>query len=166
MIHRPLTPEEQTLAEALFKKYDGFIYKLILSYMDPELTFDAEDIAQEIGRMICEQIDDFKVTKTPKALIRTMTIRHVASYQKKLRQQQHEPLDEDYPAKEPPVKISDYFTSKTTPFEKFILDRVYTKGDTIEEVANDIGVPASRLRQRFKRARDHLRDSIDEKENF
>jgi len=164
MSREPLTPEDRAFAEELSNKYYGLIKRIAKRRIKSDPAIELEDVIQDVYLMICKQVADFRETDTPEALIWTMTTRRVDWLRKTA--PRHEPLSENASASDAPdLGIEEYYTDDMSDFDKFLLDEVYTKQETIADVARDIDMPAPRLRQRLKRARDKLKNVIEEDED-
>lgn len=163
MSRGPLTPEDSAFAEFLCKKYYTIIRRVAKARLGSDTSIDINDVIQDVFEMICDQTADFRKSETPGALVWTITSRHVDKLLNK--EPKHEPLKESIPAPETDgLGIREYFTEDMTDFDKFLLEQVYIKKETIADIARDIGVPAPRLRQRLKRLRDDLKIIIEEDE--
>jgi len=160
---KPLTPQEQAFAKELCEKYHGAILRVIHTYLGPELSREREDILQDVFRMICEQINDFKTCKYPGALIRKITAYRVLEVRKKLGRFQPLPEDGEFletNAETQGSPLYEWFPRSMKDEDKQILETIYGEGRDVVDVADDIGISASTLRQRLKRAKDRLKRDL------
>lgn len=159
---KSLTPQEQAYAKEICEKYHDTVVRIINAYLGPDLTREREDITQDVFRMVCEQLDDFKSYDNPEALVFKMTARRVQAVRKKL--ERYVPLpDENALIMEDGVQGADlfeWFPNSLPDKDKEVLQKVYGEKRDVAEAAAEIGVPAATMRQRLKRAKDRLRKEL------
>lgn len=68
------------------------------------------------------------------------------------------------PAPEEDRGLEELFTPSVTPDERLVLNRYYYERHMVAEIADELGISPSALKKRLERARDHLRDDLEENE--
>lgn len=155
----PLTPEEQVFAKNLIKQYDETSRRVIKSKLNPQYAYEFEDVVQNVYEMICKQLDDFRTYDKPEALVVTIATRAVWRLHRDWKETV--PLSEDFVAKERDDGLDEILPDKLSSNDKKLLTSVYQDQNTEKEVAENMGVSPSAVRQRIKRARDRLRKILE-----
>lgn len=155
---KPLSSEDQLYAKALIKKYDKTVRRVISAYLDPKLMAEFEDVVQNVYEAICSQLDDFRTYNSQEALVVTIASRAVWRVHRN--RKETVPLADEHQAKEMDRGLEDIFPSSISDEDKKLLISIYEHMDTEKEVADDMGEKPATIRQRVKRARDRLKETL------
>lgn len=156
---KPLSIEDQIYAKELIQDLDGTIRRVVRSYLDADLSSEFEDIVQSIYETICLQLDDFKHCDSQRALAIVIAARKVWHVHRD--RKPTEVLSEDSIATEDSRGLEDILPRSISLSDKELITAVYAYQESMEDLAVDLGCPASTLRQRLKRARDRLKKALE-----
>jgi len=157
---QPLSREDQIFAKELIQKLNATIYGVVRSYLDDDFSSDFEDIVQSVYEEICTQLGDFRRCDSQKALATVIAARKVWHIQRDRRPT--EVLTDDVPAPEANRGLEDILPLSISDKDREILTSVYVAHDTMVELSADLGCPPETLRQRLKRAKARLKQSLEE----
>lgn len=157
---KPLSQEDQIYSKALIEVLNEKIRQTVRSNLGSDLSSEFEDIVQSVYEAICKQLYDFKSCDNQEALAVTIAARAVWVFRRN-----HKPtevLSEDIPATEPDCGLDEILPASTSDTDRKVLTSVFERQDTMVELAADLGVSDSTVRQRLKRAKARLRRTLEE----
>ena len=156
-----LTKAERAYVGVLFTQSYKKLYRVAFQHLHSLCADSIEDVIQETFRRACENYQTMSPYDSPEAWL-VMTCRNVALDEVK-RCCRITELNEETVDSDPSDQIGlDYILpADISPRDRDMLERYYVQGDTLQEIAIDVGEKPATIRKRICRLREQLKKKLE-----
>lgn len=160
-----MTPSNRERSEAAVRDFGAAVYRLAFSQL--QNTPDTEDVFQEVFLRYVEKAPRFHNREHEKAWLLRVTLNCCKDVFRSPFRKRRAQLEEaeSLPVWSPEEEQLQHHLQKLSKKDRAVLHLFYWEDMTTEQIAASLGCKPAAVRQRLKRARDRLKEYLNEEEN-